>query len=125
MEELILNKARNTPGVTFNSSSGILEIEGRSIPENPNAFYKPLLDWINQYFRDPQTFTLIKIKLEYINSGSSRFLLAILRTVKQYYDEGHDCRIDWYYEEEDESILELGKHFNQTTKLPFNFIVFH
>jgi len=123
MKELIIERTRNTPGVNFNPSDGILEIEGRSIPENPNDFYHPLLDWINQYFKDPRDFTVLKIKLEYINSGSSRFMLTLLRTVKQCYNKGHDCRADWYYEEDDESILDLGKQFYETTKLPFEFII--
>ncbi len=123
MKELIIEKTQNTPGVNFNPSDGILEIEGRSIPENPNDFYHPLLDWIAQYFKDPRDFTVLKINLEYINSGSSRFMLTLLRTVKQCYNKGYDCRVEWYYEEEDESILDLGKHFYETTKLPFDFKV--
>jgi len=123
MKELIIEKTRNTPEVNFNPSDGIMEIEGRSIPENPNDFYHPLLDWITRYFKYPRNFTLLKIKLEYINSGSSRFMLTLLRTVKQCYNKGHDCRVDWYYEEEDESILDLGKHFYETIKLPFDFKV--
>ncbi len=123
MKELIIEKTRNTPRVNFNHSDGILEIEGRFIPENPEDFYNPLLDWINEYFEDPRDFTVLKIKLEYINSGSSRFMLTLLRTVKQCYNKGHDCRIDWHYEEGDESILDLGKYFYETTKLPFEFIV--
>ena len=122
MKELIIEKIRNLPGVNFNPSDGILEIEGRSIPENPEDFYNPVLDWINQYFKDPRDFTVLKIKLEYINSGSSRFMLTLLRTVKRCYNKGHDCRVDWYYEEGDESILDLGKYFYETTKLPFEFI---
>lgn len=125
MKELIVDETQNTPGVNFNPSDGILAIEGKSIPEKPDEFYNPLLDWINQYFEDPKDFTLIKIKLEYVNSSSTKFVLSMFRTIKQYYEKGFDCRVDWYYEEDDVPIHDMGKHFNDTTKLPFDFKVIY
>lgn len=125
MKELIVNETQNTPGVNFNPFDGILAMEGKSIPEKPDEFYNPLLDWINQYFEDPRNLTLIKIKLEYINSSSTKYMLSMFRSIKQYYEKGHDCRIDWYYEEDDVPILDMGKHFQNTTKLPFDFKVIY
>lgn len=125
MKELIINESPNNPGVNFNPYDGILEIEGRSILEKPDEFYDPLLDWIHQYFEDPKDFTLIKIKLEYINSSSTKYMLLMFRSIKQYYEKGHDCRIDWYYEEDDVPILDMGKHFKNATKLPFDFKVIY
>ena len=125
MKELIVDETQNTPGVNFNPSDGILEIEGKSIPEKPDEFYNPLLDWIQQYFEDPKDFTLIKIKLEYINSSSTKYMLSMFRSIQQYYEKGHDCRINWYYEEDDVPILDMGKHFKNTTKLPFDFKVIY
>ena len=122
MNELIINETQNTPGVNFNPSDGILEIEGKSIPEKPDEFYNPLLDWINQYFKDPKDFTLIKIKLEYINSSSTKFMLSMFRSIKQYYEKGHDCRIDWYYEEDDEDMLEAGEDYESIIRVPFKMI---
>ena len=125
MKELIVDETQNTPGVNFNPLDGILEIEGKSIPEKPDEFYNPLLDWIHQYFEDPRDLTLIKIKLEYINSSSTKYMLSMFRSIQQYYEKGHDCRINWYYEEDDVPILDMGKHFKNTTKLPFDFKVIY
>ncbi|MBA7532586.1 hypothetical protein ES705_24812 [subsurface metagenome] len=125
MKKLIVDETQNTPGINFNPSDGILEIEGKSIPEKPDEFYNPLLDWIHQYFENPRDKTLIKIKLEYINSSSTKYMLIIFRSIKQYYEKGFDCRVDWYYEEDDVSILDMGKHFRNSTKLPFDFKVIY
>ena len=125
MKKLIVDETPNTPGVNFNPSDGILEIEGKSIPEKPDEFYNPLLDWIHQYFEDPRDLTLIKIKLEYVNSSSTKYMLSMFRSIKQYYEKGFDCRVDWYYEEDDVPILGMGKHFKNTTKLPFDFKVIY
>ena len=46
MENLTLEGTPKTPTVSFSKDAGVLEIKGRSIPENSIEFYKPLLDWI-------------------------------------------------------------------------------
>lgn len=123
MKELIIEKTQNTPEINFNPGTGEIKIKGRSIPENPDDMYLRILKWIHEYFKDPQPLTRVIVKLEYVNSGSSKFLLEIFRVMKSYSDQGHECIVDWYYEEEDESIMELGGHFKSTTELPFNMHV--
>ena len=34
--------------------AGIMEIKGRSIPENSIEFYKPLVDWLDEYAKSPK-----------------------------------------------------------------------
>ena len=118
MEDFIVDKTFNTPQVHFSPSNGTLKIEGRSIPEDPGEFYDILLKELETYYQDPKDLTRIDIKLEYINSGSSKYLLELLRIVKRNYEKGHDCLVTWYYEEDDESIQELGQHFQATVGLP-------
>jgi hypothetical protein len=122
MLDLHINKSTNTPQIDFLSEEGLLQFEGRSIPENPNDFYKPLIHWIQEYFKQPQKLTTIVIKLEYINSGSSKSLLEFFRFIKEQYSAGHNCLIKWYSEEDDESVMELGEHYQFTLKIPFEFI---
>lgn len=123
MKELIIENSFNTPDINFNPISGEFMLEGRSIPENPETFYMKLIEWIHNYFEDPCDLTRAVIKLEYVNSGSSKFLLEILRVMKAYHDQGKKCVVDWYYEEEDERMMELGSHYESTTELPFNMHV--
>jgi hypothetical protein len=40
MENLTIEGTAKTPTVEFNASKGILELKGRSIPENSIEFYK-------------------------------------------------------------------------------------
>ena len=42
MENLNLEGSAITPTVNFHSDNGVLELKGRSIPENSIEFYKPL-----------------------------------------------------------------------------------
>jgi hypothetical protein len=123
MKDLIIEKSYSTPTVSFNSKTGILKIEGRSIPENPSSFYDPVVTWLNEYFQTTtNTSTKLDIKLDYINSGSSKSILSMLKAIKAHCDIGKNCQVNWHFEEDDESIRDLGKHFKSVLKMPFNLI---
>lgn len=122
MKELTIKKTSNTPSIQFNPETGIMKIEGRSIPENPGDFFDPLIEWLEDYFEQPAELTKFEMSLEYVNSGSSKYLLGIFRILKKKHDEGKLCSISWYYEEDDEAIFSLGEHYRNTIKVPFNLI---
>jgi len=121
MTILQIEKTSNTPKVIFDPQSGVMRMEGRSIPENPGEFYKPLVLWLAEYFKSPQKKTTFEFKYEYINSGSSKSLLEMFRMIKEQHTAGNECIVKWYYEEDDESVQELGEHFQYTLKIPFEF----
>lgn len=125
MNDLYLKKSFNSPEVEFIVDSGELNIEGRSIPEDPGEFFDRLINWMNEYFLNPVEKTVMNIKLEYINSGSSKYMLELLRIMKVNSDKGKDVLIKWYFEEGDESIEELGQHYEQTIQIPFELIEYY
>jgi hypothetical protein len=122
MTDLHIEQSPNAPKVDFLAKEGLLSIEGRSIPENPGDFYKPLIHWAQEYFKSPNSLTTITIKLEYINSGSSKSLLEFFRYIKEQHSIGHQCIVKWHAEDDDESVQELGEHYQYTLKIPFEFI---
>ena len=125
MDDFFIKRTVNTPEVELRPSEGFFKIEGRSIPEDAGEYYKIILRKLEEYFQNPQKVTRIDIKLEYINSGSSKYMLEIFRIVKRNYDNGIDCTVNWFYEEDDESILELGQHYQHTIKIPFKMVDFY
>jgi len=125
MEEYYVKKTLNTPEVRFSTYEGTLRIEGRSIPEDPGETYELIIEQLNEYFKNPMQLTRVDIKLEYINSGSSKYLLELMRIMKKNYDEGKDCLVNWHYEEDDESILELGQHYKNTIQIPFKLMDYY
>lgn len=66
----------------------------------------------------------LKISLDYINSTGTKYLLDIIRKITH----GHLRKntemfiINWYYNDDDEDILEKGKIFSSSLDVPFNFI---
>jgi len=122
MKELVIEKTVKTPFVNFDPKSGILKIIGRSIPENPEEFFSKLFEWVNDYFKSPQEETLVNVQLEYINSGSSKFILEFFQLFQDYKSKGKNCKINWYYEEDDEAVLELGRHYQSIIDVPFKLV---
>ena len=87
MEPIIIEGTPKTPTVKFDSSEGVFEIKGRSIPENPAAFFEPILSWLTEYFEQNPKNAKIEFKLDYINSGSSKSIMGILKLLNQLYRE--------------------------------------
>ena len=75
MEKLSIEGTSKTPTITSDSDEGLLEIIGRSNPENSVEFYKPLMDWVDEYVQAPGPKTTVNIKLEHFNTSSSKMIL--------------------------------------------------
>jgi hypothetical protein len=120
MENLTLEGTPKTPTVSFSKDAGVLEIKGRSIPENSIEFYKPLLDWIGEYGGAAKAETEINIKLEYFNTSSSKCILDVFKKLETLANT--KMTINWYYEEDDEDMLEAGEDYQAIISIPFKMI---
>ncbi len=122
METIIIEGTPKTPSVNFDSTSGILHLKGRSIPENSIEFYKPLVEWLDEYAVKPQSKTAVNIQLEYFNTSSSKCLLDLFKKLEGMHKSGNDITIKWYYEEDDEDMLEAGEDYQSIINIPFKMI---
>ncbi len=122
MEPISIPGTPKTPSVNFNADTGVVEIKGRSIPENSIEFYKPLVDWLEQYSGQPQKKTVVNIQLEYFNTSSSKCILDVFKKLETIFKSHNDVVINWYYEEDDEDMLEAGEDYQSILKIPFKMI---
>lgn len=118
MEKLVIQEAlKNCPGIIYFIDNNTLEISGRSIPENPEMIFKRLDEWITLHFEKNDSLS-VNILLEYINSGSSKYLYEILKKLTSYSKLDKKVSLKWLYEEDDEAMLELGEHYRDTAGIP-------
>jgi hypothetical protein len=120
MDNLIIPKGDKTPSVIFNTN-GELRIEGRSTPENSAEFYQEILDWVKNYGETTPIKTELHIKLEYFNSSSSKLLLTLFRQLEEIKKAGFEPTIHWYYDIDDEDMIEAGQYYEKVVKVPFFF----
>ena len=122
MEPIIIEGTPKTPTVEFSATEGKVEIKGRSIPENSVEFYNPLIAWLEEYGKNPQSQTQVNIQLEYFNTSSSKCILDVFKKLEGLAKAGNEIKVNWYYEEDDEDMLEAGEDYQSIIKLPFKMI---
>ena len=122
MEPIIIEGTPKTPTVKFDSNEGVFEIKGRSIPENSVEFYKPLVDWLDSYKDAPLAKTVVNIRLEYFNTSSSKCILDVFKKLEAIHKAKNEVEVNWYYEEDDEDMLEAGEDYESIIRVPFKMI---
>lgn len=122
MDDFLLEATPKTPKLYFSKDTGEFEISGRSIPENSIEFYKPVINWLDNYIGDPNQRTLLVIKLEYFNTSSSKCLVEILRRLEILNNQSI-VKVKWCYEEEDEDMQESGEDFKEIIKVPIDLVL--
>lgn len=118
-KHVIQEELKNCPGISYYPETNNLEIVGRSIPENPELIFRRLDEWITTHFEKSKELN-VDIRLEYINSGSSKYLYEILKRLTGFGRSGCKVNLRWLYEEDDEAMLELGEHYRDTAGIPLH-----
>lgn len=122
MDILKIEGSKQTPDINFNPSNGILTISGRSIPENTFEFFNPVLMWLEEYAKHAQAKTVINVDLEYFNTSSSKYILEIFKRLKGILNDGKDVLVKWYYEQDDEEMMETGEDYEDVSGLTFEIL---
>ncbi|MCF8435157.1 MAG: DUF1987 domain-containing protein [Crocinitomicaceae bacterium] len=111
-----------TPKVLVNFEEGIILLAGISIPEDPYAFYNPVIEEIEAYLLAPKENTRLEFKLEYFNTSSTLVIRNLIRDISQQITNTK-LKIYWYYEEYDDDMKEAGEEFRLLFKdLDFDLV---
>ncbi|MBN2521801.1 MAG: DUF1987 domain-containing protein [Bacteroidales bacterium] len=119
METIKIQGTEDTPKIILDAENEIMEISGRSLPEDVATFYEPVLDWLKEYAENPKDKTIFNFKLTYFNTASSKLLLDILMILEELKEKGYDVLIKWHYPEEDEDMEEAGDEYADIVDVPF------
>lgn len=122
MEKITIESTPKTPSINFDFEKGFLEIKGRSIPENSIEFYKPIVESLEKYGSTPSSVTTVNIQLEYFNTSSSKCILDVFKKLESIHKNGNQLVINWYYEQDDEDMLEAGEDYQAIINVPFKMI---
>ena len=60
------------------------------------------------------------MQLEYFNTSSSKCILDVFKKLESL--AGTEVSVKWYYEEDDEDMLEAGEDYEAIIDLPFEMI---
>ena len=122
MEAIKIKGTEDTPNVILDAAANIMEISGRSLPEDVSSFYGPILGWINEYSKNPNPITVFSFKLVYFNTASSKLILDILMKLEELKNHNNEILVKWYYPEDDEDMQEAGNEYADIVEVPFEQI---
>lgn len=125
MEALFIPATKATPEISFNPKTEVYSITGRSIPADASDFYAPLEKWVEQFVLVQQADSItIDVKLDHLNTGSVRSLLAILSKLIRLRDQQVNLMINWHHDMEDEDMVDKGEEMSLILEHPFRFMPF-
>jgi len=122
MEVLDIKGTNDTPKVLLDADNEVFEISGRSLPEDVVSFYKPVLDWLDEYKDNAKGYTEFVFRFIYFNTATSKLILDILFKLEEIHESGNDVKVIWFYEEDDEDMLDLGEEFAENVDIEFEII---
>ena len=120
MERIQIKPETNSPRIDFDPVNGVLTFEGKSLMEDSEAFYLPLVEWIIKYTENPCKGTVIDFKYDYFNTSSSKWLITITKQLKVLYNADPTTVVNWYWPDDD--ILEYGEVIRDLVDMPINMI---
>lgn len=118
MDALIVKKTNDTPGIVLDPLNNVFEISHRSLPENPNGFYEPVFNWLNEFIEDPLPTVNFVFELEYFNTASAKQIAKILL----YLDKLSlkcDVTVLWKYRKEDTDMQAAGLRYAKLLNVKF------
>lgn len=121
MEKVFIEPTRTTPLINFDPDEGLLEMKGRSSPENSIQFYQKILDNLDEYSESGGPEFTTNIAFEYFNTSSSKCLFDVFKRLSKIEDSGRKITINWYFEEGDDDMMEAGEDYSDLLDLNFNF----
>ncbi len=77
---------------------------------------------MDDYVSHPPEKTTVTIQLEHFNTISSKSLLDLFKRLKTLISEQKQIEVNWYYEKDDEDLLDAGKNYQHITGIPFSMI---
>ncbi|TAL63108.1 MAG: DUF1987 domain-containing protein [Bacteroidetes bacterium] len=126
MNALFVESTELTPKIVFDPINLKFEISGESRPESGGKFYVPLEKWLNQYQlhlielkkAGKAPSFIFKMKFEYFNSSSSKYIYDLLTQIVEMFAAGIDVKIHWHYDSRDTDMEEAGEEFAKLNTFP-------
>lgn len=120
MTNLKISPTKKTLGVKC--EPGLISLEGCSITNDPRIFFKPIMDWVKEYMKEPEEVTEVLCKFDYIDTASFKNLYTLLQEMSEAKKPEHRIIVKWFFSYEDPEILELGEILKGRLGLEFELV---
>ncbi|MCB9186798.1 MAG: DUF1987 domain-containing protein [Flavobacteriales bacterium] len=120
MEKWTIEASERSPLVLLDRQESILKLEGRSYPEEGMDFFDPIILRFKSLQNSETPIRTIHLRLEYYNSATTKALSDLFQALMLAKNAGHQVKVIWEFEEEDDGIQEDIDMFIETFDLDFD-----
>ena len=107
---ILAEPTAKTAAIAVNEAESLIEISGRSYPEDLHSFWDPLIQQMEAWVAEHPKTTL-QFDLNYHNSGSTRIIINLIKFCEAQLGLGRKVEMRWFYDEEDEQTAEQGEDY--------------
>jgi hypothetical protein len=131
MDSFIIAPTEDSPSIIFDTTTNHFVVSGSSRPENAKTFYTPIMDWLTTYLEsrslpkqnnNEESKLIFTFRLEYFNSATAKCIVDILFILKKFVEQGFFIKIEWFCDQRDEDMLEMGNEFAEAVGLKLDYI---
>lgn len=122
MESIYINKTKKAPLINLSLEENIFQIKGPSFSEDIIEIYTPVIDWIDSEMPNLEKELTCEFYFTVLNSASHKKIFQILIKLNALLDDGKKISVKWFYDEDDEDIMEMGEDLIELINLPFELI---
>lgn len=121
MKRLEIPASNNTPHIILDVDTNTFLIEGKSFPEDSKEFYRPVIEWMDEFKASNPKEIKISFNLFYLSSSSIISVKQFLMKIVDLSASGVPATIEWAYDEDDDDIKKTGEDYQKLTKLSFEY----
>jgi hypothetical protein len=112
METIQLAGTDRTPTLLFDFGQNHFSLAGESYPEDVSAFYGALLSRLTIHLDGLQGADVcFEFQFIYFNSSTAKVVMRLFEALEQAAQHGNRVRVNWYHEEDDDNMREMGEEF--------------
>ena len=86
-----------TPKVILNKGTSKFLLQGKCLPEDVKRFFTPVIEWFDEYLKDPNPETIFILDFDYFNTASSKMILILLSKMRDFHKLGRVVKFTWNY----------------------------
>ena len=120
MKPLNIVGSQSTPTILCNSDSGVMTMQGDSYPENSFEFFSEVISWVEQFLQHATLPLQLELRLIYMNTSSVKAMMDIFDVLEAAHEQGRLVSVCWYYDPENERVVELAEEFKEDCSFTFN-----
>jgi len=112
MENIKIEATERSPEIDFDFSADVFAIKGESYPEDVTAFYGDVISKLESHLGALDGGSVeFNFELIYFNSSTAKVLMGLFDLLEETAEGGVDVNINWLFDEEDDTMEELGGEF--------------